>query len=68
MNEMQKYWGSIKRHPGVPIATLCMALGFIAGVKRGDTDFIFSGFVGTAVMCIFWIPVLITAWQMRNDV
>jgi uncharacterized membrane protein len=42
-----------------------MFLGFAAGAK-GD-KWILGGMIGAAVMCIFWVPVLWTAWEMRHD-
>lgn len=65
MSEIQKYWRSLKRHPGVPIATALMVLGFFAGAK-GD-EWALRGLIGAAVMCVFWVPVLLTAWYTRHD-
>ena len=65
MEELAKYWRSLKRHPGVPIATALMFLGFVAGA-RGEHWYI-GGAIGAAVMCVFWVPVLGTAWSMRHD-
>jgi len=42
-----------------------MFLGFAAGAK-GD-KWILGGTGCAAVMCIFWVPVLWTAWEMRHD-
>ena len=65
MSEMAKYRRSLKQHPGVPIATALVFLGFVAGAK-GD-DWALRGLIGAAIMCVFWVPVLWTAWDMRND-
>lgn len=54
-SEFYKYTESLIRHPGVPIATVLLLFGFLAG-----------GFGGAAIMAVFWIPVLLTAWGMRN--
>jgi hypothetical protein len=64
MTELQKYLKTLRSHPGVPIATACMFLGFVAGA-RGEHWFR-GGLVGAAIMCVFWIPVLLTAWSNRN--
>lgn len=63
MNEMQKYAKSLGRHPGVPFATIFLILGFIAGTQR---DGVLGGMIGAGIMSIFWVPVLWTAWTMRN--
>lgn len=65
MNEWQKFTTRLKNHPGVPIATAFTFLGFVAGAN-GERWYI-GGVVGAAVMCVFWVPVLLTAWSMRND-
>jgi uncharacterized membrane protein len=65
MTEMQKYRKSLERHPGVPIAAAFTALGFAAGASKGG-DWIVGGVIGAAVMSVFWLPVLWTAWDMRN--
>lgn len=67
MDELQKYWRSLKRHPGVPIATMLTLAGFAAGAERGG-EWLLHGLIGATVMCVFWIPVLWTAWEMRHDV
>jgi hypothetical protein len=56
-----KYWMLLKRHPGAPIASAITVMGFAAGAK-GD-EWIVGGLVGAAIMSIFWIPVLWTAWE-----
>jgi len=42
-----------------------MFLGFFAGAE--GNEWALRGMVGAAVMCIFWVPVLWTAWEMRHD-
>jgi uncharacterized membrane protein len=66
MTEMQKYAKSLVRHPGVPIATACTIIGFVAGASKGD-DWIMGGAIGATIMSVFWVPVLWTAWGMRNN-
>ena len=63
---MKKYINSLKQHPGVPIAAALSVMGFIAGATRGG-DWIMGGIGGAAIMSVFWIPVLWTAWEMRNN-
>ena len=65
MNEIAKCLRRLKRHPGVPIATAMMFLGFFAGAE--GNEWALGGMIGAAVMCIFWVPVLWTAWEMRHD-
>jgi uncharacterized membrane protein len=65
MAEIRKYWKSLERHPGVPIAAACTALGFVAGASKGG-DWFVGGMIGAAIMSVFWLPVLWTAWDMRN--
>ena len=65
MVELHKFMASLKRHPGVPVVTVLMVLGFIAGAK-GEHWYI-GGMVGVSIMCVFWVPVLWTAWGMRNS-
>jgi hypothetical protein len=70
MTEMRKYWRALKRHPGVPIATASMAMGFVAGASKVASkggDWIVAGLIGAAFMSVFWLIVLLTAWDMRND-
>lgn len=64
MSEWQKFKNRLRTHPGVPIATALTIIGFVAGAK-GEQWYI-GGAFGAAVMCIFWVPVLWTAWTMRN--
>ena len=52
---------NLKDHPGVPVASALMVLGFLAGIEHG----IYRAFGGAAVMAVFWIPVLLTARE--ND-
>lgn len=63
--EMKKYLRSLNRHPGVPIAAALMPFGFVAGAKADD--WVVGGLVGAAIMCIFWLPVLWTAWEARHE-
>jgi hypothetical protein len=60
---MKTYLQSIAKHPGLPIAAACSSFGFIAGLMHGTLS---RAFVGLAIMSVFWIPVLITAWTGRN--
>ena len=57
--ELRAYLDRLKRHPGVPIATACSALGFVAGAH--GIHWLRLGLIGAAIMSVFWIPVLITA-------
>lgn len=52
---------NLKNHPGVPVASALMVLGFLAGIEHG----IYRAFGGAAIMAVFWIPVLLTARE--ND-
>jgi hypothetical protein len=38
-------------------------MGFIAGLMHGSLG---RAFAGLAIMSVFWIPVLITAWNGRK--
>ena len=65
MSNWQKFTKKLKCHPGVPVATALMFMGFVAGAN-GERWYI-KGAIGAAIMCVFWIPVIATAWQRRND-
>lgn len=65
MIELQKYARALRAHPGVPIAAVLTALGFVSGAM--GEHWIFGGMRGAAIMSVFWIPVLVTAWGMRNS-
>lgn len=64
-SELNKYWRSLQRHPGTPIAAWFLLLGFASGACK--TPWYIGGALGAAVMSVFFIPVLVTAWSMRND-
>lgn len=49
---MKKFTKRLKGHPGVPIAAALTLLGFVAG-----------GVFGAAVLSVFWVLVLWTAWD-----
>jgi hypothetical protein len=53
----------LSKHPGVPVAAACSGFGFIAGLMHGSLG---RAFAGLAIMSVFWIPVLITAWNGRK--
>lgn len=53
---LRKFWRSLKRHPGVYPATAITFLGIVSG-----------GWVGAAIMGVYWVPVFLTAWEMRHD-
>ena len=60
---LSAYWRSLCRHPGVPIATAFSIFGFVAGVQRAHgVHWLHSGLLGAAIMSVFWVPVLLTAW------
>lgn len=65
MSEFKKFKRSLANHPGLWIATACSTMGFLAGLRREDGDFT-TALIGAAVMSILWVPVLWTAWTMRN--
>jgi hypothetical protein len=60
---MKTYRQSLSGHPGVPIAAACSGFGFIAGLMNGS---LLRAFGGLAIMSVFWVPVLITAWTWRK--
>jgi hypothetical protein len=64
MNNWGKFKNSLGKHPGVMPAAIFTIMGFFAGLKSGS---IFGGLGGALIMSIFWIPVLCTAWTMRNS-
>lgn len=66
MTEFKKFAKSLKSPPGVPVASAFVVFGFIFGALAGD-DWLFSGMRTAEVMCIYWIPVLWTAWTNRNN-
>lgn len=65
MNEASKFVRSLERHPGTPWASLFTLLGGIAGLQREPT--LESMLWGAGIMGTLWIPVLLTAWQLRNE-
>lgn len=61
---MKSYWQSLKDHPGTGIAVIFTLMGGLAGVEKGGWHgFLFGASIAGA-FC--WIPVLVTAWQMRK--
>ena len=57
---LRAYWRRLCRHPGVPIASICSGMGFAAGAH--GSHWLRSGLLGFALMSLFWVPVLLTAW------
>ena len=62
---MRRYLSALRRHPGTPIAAVLTVLGFFAGYGRPGMAPLYGGLFGAAVMSVFWIPVLATAWSNR---
>ena len=60
---LSAYWRSVCHHPGVPIATGCSIMGFVAGAH--GVHWLSSGLLGALIMSVFWIPVLRTAWSNK---
>lgn len=59
---------SLKNHPGVDIAIVLPLIGALAGVANKNMSSWWMGaLVGGGVMCIVWVPVLYTAWDMRHQ-
>lgn len=56
-SEMRKFWRSLKRHPGVLSAAAMTLFGFAVG-----------GWGGAVIAGLYWVPVLLTAWEMRDRV
>ena len=54
-SEMRKFWRSLKRHPGVLSAAAMTLFGFAVG-----------GWGGAVIAGLYWVPVLLTAWEMRD--
>jgi hypothetical protein len=54
---------ALSRHPGVMPATVFTGMGTVAGAERG----LAGAIAGGAVLSVFWIPVLWTAWTMRRN-
>lgn len=65
IDDLKNYGIALKHHPGTSIATVLSLLGFVAGAKGGY--WFIRGMVGFAIMSLFWIPVLWTAWVDRNN-
>lgn len=58
------YWNNLRRHPGVPVATVLTIMGFVAGIDHLAAS-IYGGPIGAAVMgLIYWPIVLWTATYM----
>lgn len=67
MTEWKKFTRALRNHPGVAVAFAMNGLGFVAGATRlHEPSGVIGGFFGAAVTCIFWMPVLWTAWTGRN--
>jgi hypothetical protein len=60
MTEIQKYMGSLRKNPGLPIAIALTLILFVV-VQIAD-DWILRA----AVVLIFWLIVLWSAWEMRK--
>ena len=67
IDEIKRFWRSLRGHPGVPIVLALMPMGFIAGASNPHNGVLAGGLFGAAVMSLFWIPVLITAWSGANN-
>lgn len=52
---MRTYLRALYHHPGTPVA---FVLTFIGAVT--------VGYVGAAIMSVFWVPVLIDAWEYKD--
>ena len=57
---MSRLGRGLAHHPGVLWATLFTILGFFAGIEHSMT----RAWIGAAIMSVFWIPVLLTAWSI----
>lgn len=65
LESLRQYSRSLKRHPGVPLASFFTVMGFIAGVQRTG-NWLSGGLFGAAMLSVFWVPVLWTAWTLRE--
>lgn len=68
MTEFAKFRRSLASHPGLTYATMMMIAGAAAGLNNPHSagHEIKAMCIGAAAMGLFWIPVLVTAWQMRE--
>lgn len=55
----RKLQNGLRGHPGVPLVAILVCFGALAGLDRG----VCGAAVGAAVMSVFSVPVLITAYQ-----
>lgn len=68
MSEWKKFCRSLSAHPGKPIALILTCLGALAGLGNKHSvghELAYMAF-GACVMSLYWVPVLITAWQVRH--
>lgn len=66
MITLRSYWNALQKHPGVPIASACTIMGFVAGLNRPGASII-GALIGAAIMSVFWIPVLSTAMDAARE-
>jgi len=62
--DCQMFCRSLSRHPGLGWATFFTAVGFLVGLHNRSLP---MALTGAAVMSIFWLPVLWTAWRYRGN-
>lgn len=68
MTEFAKFRRSLAVHPGVPVVSILTVFGAISGLNNHNNaghEWQYMAF-GALAMSLFWIPVLVTAWQMRE--
>lgn len=58
---MSKYFNNLLNEPGFPIASFLTFIGFLSGAN-GEYWFE-HGLLGALIMSIFWIPVLLSAYD-----
>jgi hypothetical protein len=62
---IKSYLHSLRRHPGVPVATIFTIMGFLAGLDRPG-DPVRGAMIGAAITSICWPVVLWTAAKDAN--
>lgn len=69
MSEFTKFRRSLANHPGLTFVTILLFSGAAAGLNNPNAagHEIKAALIGASVMCVFWIPVLITAWKSRHQ-
>lgn len=58
---MNRYFSNLLNEPGFPIASFLTFIGFLSGAT-GDY-WLEHGLIGALMMSIFWIPVLLSAYN-----